>query len=46
MSAARDQLEASLRARWDRETLAVYADHLEAIGEPRGELISIDLRID
>ncbi|MCX5747622.1 MAG: hypothetical protein NT062_34585 [Proteobacteria bacterium] len=42
----RDELEAALRARWDRETLAVYADHLESIGEPRGELISIDLRID
>lgn len=26
--------------------LQVYADHLESIGEPRGELISIDLRID
>lgn len=41
-----DELEASLRARWDRDTLAVYADHLQALGELRGELIAIDLRIE
>jgi hypothetical protein len=41
-----DELEASLRTRWDRDTLAVYADHLQSIGELRGELIVIDLRIE
>jgi hypothetical protein len=41
-----DELEASLRARWDRDVLAVYADELQAHGELRGELIAIDLRIE
>lgn len=41
-----DELEASLRTKWDRDTLAVYADHLQSIGELRGELIVIDLRIE
>jgi hypothetical protein len=41
-----DELEASLRAKWDRDTLAVYADHLQSVGELRGELIVIDLRIE
>lgn len=36
-------LEAALAARWDREQLAVYADYLQAQGDPRGELIAIDL---
>lgn len=44
--ASRDELEAVLRARWDRDTLAVYADLLESQGELRGELITIDLRIE
>ncbi len=44
--ALRDDLEASLRARWDRDTLAVYADHLQGLGEVRGELIVLDLRIE
>jgi hypothetical protein len=42
----RTELEAALQARWDRETLAVYADYLEAIGDPRGPLIAIDLAIE
>jgi hypothetical protein len=37
------ELEAALAARWDREQLAVYGDYLQSIGDPRGELISIDL---
>ena len=41
-----DELEASLRAKWDRDTLAVYADELQNRGELRGELIVIDLRIE
>jgi hypothetical protein len=44
--ATRDELEATLRSRWDRDTLAVYADLLESDGELRGELITIDLRIE
>ncbi|MBA3391353.1 MAG: hypothetical protein H0T89_01860 [Deltaproteobacteria bacterium] len=44
--ALRDDLEASLRAHWDRGTLAVYADHLQGLGEVRGELIVLDLRIE
>lgn len=44
--ATRDELEAALRTKWDRETLAVYADLLETQGELRGELITIDLRIE
>lgn len=39
-------LEAAVRAAWDREAIAVYADHLQAIGDPRGELVAIDLRLD
>jgi hypothetical protein len=42
----RDELEASLRTRCDRETLAVYADFLQCHGDPRGELIALDLRGD
>ncbi len=41
-----EDLEAALRAKWDRDTLAVYADHLQSLGELRGELIVIDLRIE
>ena len=41
-----DELEASLRTTWDRDTLAVYADHLQSMGELRGELIVIDMRIE
>jgi len=42
----REQLEATLRARWDREALAVYGDYLMAEGDPRGDMIAIDLAID
>jgi len=42
---SRDGLEAALAAAWDRETLAVYADHLQAEGDPRGELIVLDLEL-
>ena len=40
------ELEAAVRATWDREAIAIYADHLQAIGDPRGELVAIDLHID
>ncbi|HEU0031597.1 MAG TPA: hypothetical protein VFQ53_13250 [Kofleriaceae bacterium] len=36
-------LEAALQTRWDRETLAVYGDALSAAGDPRGELIALEL---
>ena len=36
-------LEAELDARRDRETFAVYGDALQAIGDPRGDLIALDL---
>jgi hypothetical protein len=39
------ELEAALAEKWDRETLAVYADHLQATGDPRGELIALDLEL-
>ena len=42
----RETLEAALAAQWDRDTLAVYADHLQAEGDPRGELIALDLQIE
>ena len=44
----RDDLEATVMVagEWDREQLAVYADDLLASGDPRGDLIVIDLRID
>lgn len=38
-----DELEDALRARWDRDTLLVYADALQAQGDPRGELIALDV---
>ncbi|MFT3694993.1 MAG: hypothetical protein QM831_17785 [Kofleriaceae bacterium] len=41
-----DELEAAIRATWDREAIEIYADHLQASGDPRGELVSIDLAID
>jgi hypothetical protein len=40
-----DELEAALHARWDRDTLLVYADALQAAGNPRGELIALDLEL-
>jgi len=52
MSSTRRDLEAALAegleradAGW-RDTLAIYADHLLAEGDPRGELIALDLQID
>jgi len=44
-AASIDELEASLQTRWDLETLEVYADCLESRGDPRGELIALDLAI-
>ncbi|HWO17572.1 MAG TPA: hypothetical protein VNO30_02310 [Kofleriaceae bacterium] len=38
-----EQIEAALQARWDRETLEVYADALQAAGDPRGSLIALAL---
>jgi hypothetical protein len=43
MDARLAELEAALAANWDREHLAVYGDYLQSIGDPRGELIAIDL---
>jgi uncharacterized protein (TIGR02996 family) len=40
------RLEAALAASWDRDTLAVYADYLVERGDPRGELIAIDLLLE
>ncbi|HEY0190250.1 MAG TPA: hypothetical protein VGC42_03960, partial [Kofleriaceae bacterium] len=40
------ELEAALRASWDRETLAVYGDALQAAGDPRGELIALELHAE
>ncbi len=37
------EIEAALAASWDREQLAVYGDFLQSSGDPRGELIAIDL---
>ena len=37
------ELERELAITWSRDHLAVYADHLQALGDPRGELIAIDL---
>lgn len=39
------ELEAALRAAWDHEILAVYADALQVEGDPRGAVIAIDLQI-
>jgi hypothetical protein len=41
--ALRDELEQALRATWSTAELSVYADHLQALGDPRGELIALDL---
>jgi hypothetical protein len=37
------ELERELATQWSRDHLAVYGDHLQALGDPRGELIAIDL---
>jgi len=39
----RTELEAALQASWNRETLDVYADTLQADGDPRGALIAMAL---
>ncbi|HEY5935628.1 MAG TPA: hypothetical protein VIU61_13355, partial [Kofleriaceae bacterium] len=46
MATDREDLEANLAASFDRDTLAVYADFLQSIGDPRGELIALDLQIE
>ena len=38
-----EDLERALQSSWDRDHLAVYGDALQARGDPRGELIAIDL---
>jgi len=40
----RAQLEALLQADWNRDALAVYADFLLGIGDPRGELVAAGLQ--
>ncbi len=37
------RLETAVRASWGYDDLAVYADHLQAIGDPRGEVMALDL---
>jgi hypothetical protein len=39
-------LEALVDSSWDREHLAIYADALQAVGDPRGELLAFDLHAD
>ena len=46
MGTDREDLEANLAASFDRDTLAVYADELQSLGDPRGELIALDLQIE
>jgi len=46
VDAPAQELEAALAASFDRDTLAVYADELMSIGDPRGELIALDLQIE
>jgi hypothetical protein len=41
-----DDLEAALRTSFDRDTIGVYGDLLQAAGDLRGELIAIDLKLD
>lgn len=38
------ELERALVTSWNLDTLAVYADHLQQRGDPRGELMALDLR--
>src|SRR5262245_15651993 len=42
----RDDLEDALHDTFDHEHLAIYAEELQRQGDPRGELISLDLRAD
>ncbi|MBA2538524.1 MAG: hypothetical protein H0V17_02715 [Deltaproteobacteria bacterium] len=39
------ELEAALDAAWTLDNLQVYGDHLQQLGDPRGELIGIDVAI-
>jgi hypothetical protein len=39
-------LDAALAKSLDRDVLAVFADRLQAVDDPRGELIAIDLEIE
>ncbi len=42
----RGDLELALRARWDLGDLAIYGDQLQLEGDPRGELVMLDLAPD
>jgi len=42
----RGDLELALRARWNLGDLAIYGDQLQLEGDPRGELIALDLAPD
>lgn len=42
----RDDLEDALHDAFDHEHLAIYAEELRRLGDPRGELIELDLRAD
>jgi hypothetical protein len=42
----RDDLEEALHDAFDHEHLAIYAEELQRQGDPRGELIAVDLRLD
>ena len=44
MTTERDDIEAALADYFDAEHLAVYADYLEGLGDPRGEIIALELR--
>jgi hypothetical protein len=39
----RDDLESELADHFDAEHLAIYGDYLQQLGDPRGELIALDL---
>lgn len=39
------ELEAELARAWTIDNLAVYGDHLLALGDPRGELIAVDVHV-
>ena len=41
-----DDIEEALHDSFDHDHLAIYADELQRRGDPRGELIAIDLRAD
>ena len=40
------ELEHELQETWDPERLVVYADELQQLGDPRGELIALDLELE